>query len=56
MCNHLKNVTIAMTITIIWINFGVILIGYNYSCFLSIESITSLLYIAVMLFQLNDEK
>ena len=47
----LKNLTIVIMITIIWINFGVILIGYNYSCFLSTESITNRLhfgYLAVI--------
>jgi len=44
MCYRLKNLTIAIMLTVIWINFGVILIGYNYFCFLSIESITNQLH------------
>ena len=36
MSNRLKNLTIAIMITIILINFGVIIICDNYSCFLSI--------------------
>ena len=53
MCNRLKN----LTITIIWINFGLILIGYNYLCFFRLNrlaidriSITSLFYMAAMFF------
>jgi len=33
MCYRLKNLMIAIMLTIIWINFGVILNGYNYFCF-----------------------